>query len=405
MSKKAYIGISTKARTVKNIYIGVGNKARKVIKAYVGDENGKARQWWPSVEKLVRLLFNDGFKFHTHFVQSRTEGFSLADADNTKYSTGDITLYDWMFTGYNVVIDGTGTHGPLKPLLYTYGTGEFAEKKVLKTQNITVSSDTGVNIYIPTLMFGLSRIQFVISGGSFYSILRFGIGVRVQDEEQELPNTVSGGYLFEWANQSNVTVSLDCNDIRADYIYLKYSNSVFSTGYITINRIVATYERTYGIVINTLSPIGQPYQPAKYYLNYPKFGFLVGSFFEFSIKSATSAVWTLVFNTDNYYDGDNIYADVDSGNYWGTGDTYFILISKKPFVVAQSWNDNTVNSSSTDYNGKAVYYYFYILPEYFKRGSPMHSYAYTRYEGWNTNDESVFARMGYNLFYAGLFIE
>lgn len=53
MAKKAYVGIGDKARTVKNIYIGVGNKARKVIKAYVGDENGKARQWWPSLEKML----------------------------------------------------------------------------------------------------------------------------------------------------------------------------------------------------------------------------------------------------------------------------------------------------------------------------------------------------------------
>ena len=47
MGKKAYIGVSDKARTVKNIYVGVGDKARKVVKGYVG-VNGVARQFWPS---------------------------------------------------------------------------------------------------------------------------------------------------------------------------------------------------------------------------------------------------------------------------------------------------------------------------------------------------------------------
>lgn len=47
MGKKAYVGVSDKARTVKNIYVGVGGKARKVVKGYVG-VNGKARQFWPA---------------------------------------------------------------------------------------------------------------------------------------------------------------------------------------------------------------------------------------------------------------------------------------------------------------------------------------------------------------------
>ena len=48
MGKKAYVGVSDKARTVKNIYVGVGGKARKVVKGYVG-VNGVARQFWPSI--------------------------------------------------------------------------------------------------------------------------------------------------------------------------------------------------------------------------------------------------------------------------------------------------------------------------------------------------------------------
>lgn len=43
----AYIGVSGKARKVKNFYIGVNGKARKVKKAYIG-VNGKARLFYSS---------------------------------------------------------------------------------------------------------------------------------------------------------------------------------------------------------------------------------------------------------------------------------------------------------------------------------------------------------------------
>lgn len=42
---KCYIGVSSKARNIKNIYIGVSGKARRVAKAYIG-VGGKARVFW-----------------------------------------------------------------------------------------------------------------------------------------------------------------------------------------------------------------------------------------------------------------------------------------------------------------------------------------------------------------------
>lgn len=42
---KCYIGVSGKAKNIKNIYIGVAGKARRVVKAYVG-VGGKARLFW-----------------------------------------------------------------------------------------------------------------------------------------------------------------------------------------------------------------------------------------------------------------------------------------------------------------------------------------------------------------------
>jgi hypothetical protein len=45
MAKGVYIGVSGKARKVKNMYIGVSGKARKVTKGYIG-VGGKARPFW-----------------------------------------------------------------------------------------------------------------------------------------------------------------------------------------------------------------------------------------------------------------------------------------------------------------------------------------------------------------------
>lgn len=49
MARRAYTGISNKARKVTKIYVGISNKARKVIKAYVGI-NGKAQQFFGYVD-------------------------------------------------------------------------------------------------------------------------------------------------------------------------------------------------------------------------------------------------------------------------------------------------------------------------------------------------------------------
>lgn len=405
MAKKAYIGIGDKARTIKNTYVGVGDKARKVIKAYVGDENGKAKQWWPSIVKVTKRIFDDFFNYYSHFVWARTNSFSLADTDNTKYymSSSEYGIYLWMFTSYNTVDDSTGAHGSNSPLMFAYGTGEFATKNVLKTRQLSYSGR--VHIFIPTLMFGVSKLQFVLSGGSTFTIVRVGAGIRVQDKQQEIPDTVVTSIQLQ--GEQNVTVSLDCDDIRVDYIYLQITNSILAAGSITLNRITATYERTYGIVNNTLPPIGQPYQPRKYYLNYPKSGYLInGGQLEFNIISASSAVWLLVFNSDNCYDGDHVYADVTQGDYWGTGNTFFIFISKDAFVIKREPDGATFNPYIVTYGNDRVYWYHLTVPPT-ATYIPLHNYAYTRYEGWNqyTDLENLAARMGYNLFYAGLPIE
>jgi hypothetical protein len=55
MAKTAYIGVSDKARQIKNILIGVGDKARQVMKAYVGVV-GVARLWWEYVKIKIPVV-------------------------------------------------------------------------------------------------------------------------------------------------------------------------------------------------------------------------------------------------------------------------------------------------------------------------------------------------------------
>lgn len=77
MGKKAYVGVSNKARTVKNIYVGVGNKARKVVKGYVG-VNGKARQFWPARNPWdpytgKRLVFDYNYEAGHTYTRQRAD--------------------------------------------------------------------------------------------------------------------------------------------------------------------------------------------------------------------------------------------------------------------------------------------------------------------------------------------
>ena len=67
MPKKAYVGVSNKAKNVVKVRLGVDNIARNVLKGYVGDENGIAKQWWPPGNAWndyagVRLVFDYDYK-------------------------------------------------------------------------------------------------------------------------------------------------------------------------------------------------------------------------------------------------------------------------------------------------------------------------------------------------------
>ena len=103
MGKKAYVGVSNKARTVKNIYVGVGGKARKVVKGYVG-VNGVARQFWPSIDGW-KTIFKDGVFVDTWpmLVRGIT---SIADYDDTYNDNPDSWKYTMWRTTYGYQTGG-----------------------------------------------------------------------------------------------------------------------------------------------------------------------------------------------------------------------------------------------------------------------------------------------------------
>lgn len=75
MAKKAYVGVSNKARRVKKIYIGISGKARKVRKGYIGIAN------------KARLFFTHGtLKYHADYVNCTTANLRIAAASNDNYA-------------------------------------------------------------------------------------------------------------------------------------------------------------------------------------------------------------------------------------------------------------------------------------------------------------------------------
>ena len=91
MAKKAYIGVSSKARKVKKIYIGVSGKARKVKKGYIG-VGGKARLFFSGSGEVakynVMTIVGRGFLAATHvgnyaIFGGGNGGDSTADGFNT----------------------------------------------------------------------------------------------------------------------------------------------------------------------------------------------------------------------------------------------------------------------------------------------------------------------------------
>jgi len=402
MPKKAYIGISDKARQVKNIYIGVNNVAKKVIKAYVGDANGKARQWWPSaiVKKLFTKLYGiDNYDFNPRSTISPSVQPELKEY--TAYYTGDFgTAFRYKgFTCFNLVDSTDGNMGPLRPIKYIR---EYDDSTLVWKLEVpgNYNSSNRWWLCIPVLLFGLSQLDILVTGSSYNVIVGHGVATRVSDDTVETPTFTGSSYGL---GSGTTTLTWKFNDIRADYIYLSGYN-FFGSDKITIREITVTYQRAYGKVYKTDPLSGLP---IVLNVNFPKFGYSIGgSYAELLVTAASSAVYMLIYTSNNDFVGNHEYTDIENGDTWGTGTTFVIFISKNTFTLNWCQGTNigpaqTINSAS--YSGKTTYYFYYVLPiEVHTESEPMYNHAYNIYNAldWN-NIPTAIAGLGNSILYEG----
>ena len=98
---KTYVGVSGKARLVKNIYVGVSEKARKVKKAYVG-VGGMARLvyssdfWLPTGVAAANCLAAYQFKGATSETEALTDrtghGYTLTKSGSPSWASAGFTI-------------------------------------------------------------------------------------------------------------------------------------------------------------------------------------------------------------------------------------------------------------------------------------------------------------------------
>lgn len=396
MAKKIYVGVSNKARKGKKIYVGVVNKARKGIKAYIGDENGKARQWWPSIVYVLKNIFTAAkgmvnYDFTSWITASPDNQAQLKEY--TSYYSGDYgTAYRYRakYSCLNCLDARSGTIGPNNPVKYIQDGNTWLLE--------IPGGDSEWWLTIPTLIFNLTKIEFMVDGFSSFNIVRVGIATRASDEGVETPNVTQVSDIIGTATYR--TLTLNVNNIRADYIYINVSNSIFTGGTkLRVRSIKATFERTYGIVN------GEDYP---FYINFARFAKATSNIpTELLVTAATSAVYMLLFNENNTYADDHIYTDVENGDGWGSGNTYAVFISKNTFTI--NWcSGTTIGQAETIQTGvsdnKTIYYFIYTLTSTEAGNTePFYNYAYTYYDGWanEPNIAQIIAGMGKKILFDG----
>ena len=78
MANKIYVGVSNKARAVKEVYVGVSSKARRVLKVYVGVNNVARLAYSASTISIPTMTSNSA--------PSGTASSSSVYSDNSSYA-------------------------------------------------------------------------------------------------------------------------------------------------------------------------------------------------------------------------------------------------------------------------------------------------------------------------------
>jgi len=310
-------------------------------------------------------------------------------------------LYDHVFDGFNVVeLESSNTSvGPNNPVKYVT---EYEQSTLTWKLEIPAGESYDWWMTIPILAIGVVEVEADVTGYASFEICQVGIATRVQDNTKEIPD-----YFFQSAQVTNQTVKIrfSTNSKRADFLYIAGTNFMGFGTRLRINEIKITCERPYGKVY-FYSP-GPPPSAQIYNVNFPRFGYRIGSSYaELMVTAATSAVYMVIYTSNNDFNGDHEYTDIESGDSWGTGTTFVIFISKKTFTL--NWCQNTnigpaQSISSASLSGNTTYYFYYVVPAAIHTSAaPMYNHAYTFYDSLSWGDiATTIAALGNSILYNG----
>lgn len=131
---KLYIGVSSKARLVKNIYIGVNGKARKVQKAYIG-VGGKARLFY-SASTPFAFTYTGSYA-----IEGNLEGnFVIRFKTSGTLQITSLGMTNGKFDIFGVGGGSGGNGSRYGDSSFTAAGGAGGFTKTLKSQSLNVSS-------------------------------------------------------------------------------------------------------------------------------------------------------------------------------------------------------------------------------------------------------------------------
>lgn len=231
MGKKAYVGVSDKARTVKNIYVGVEGKARKVIKGYVG-VNGVARQFWAVAEGLY-IFFKDAFfSFDPRTTLFDLPALAKSPLNNKIIESSKEYLDDikGLFLAYLSTDEGSAFWGDAGYTFFNYKANTSYNWQIdeanyiYKTENSTVANSDN-KLFIP-----ISRVYVDIKQTGAVKYFDFKVIAKGQTSVPQTyvpeltitPYYVKDGALCYIKNTNgekiNTTVSITSGNTFAEYV-------------------------------------------------------------------------------------------------------------------------------------------------------------------------------------------
>ena len=389
MAKKSYVGDpDSLSKLIPNIgYVGDSqNKSKRLLKGYIGNAQNLSKLFWEYVTGIVKEVFTlNGFYGKNFTIYTAISRYAQIK-NHSKYGNytidgvNDKLLIDNLFNYYNKIESKNEVITPNNNIIYYY----YYSQPDIEGQELRVPANAQSFIYIPTAIYGVSKLVFEIVSPDTGLIVA-GAASRTSDDVAQAPTKYLG---YGAVDNSAVTITVNINNAKIDYIVFGVDEVHGRTPSFKLRRITATYERCYGVVLAASQA---------YYMNFPRYAFIYIEQYDFVISAAESAVYMLAFNTTNQYTSKIYTDDTDT---LGQGTTYFLFISKKAFSLSYitEWGpDTTFNSTSTSLDGKTTHYILRTLSNNAGWASG-YNYAYSYYDG-QALDASKIALIGKECLY------